>query len=234
MHIDKMEKPADDTFYHIYNRGVEKRNIFKEGRDQERFIASLDIFNNQKPTKNDFREAELERVKSNFTQVAGDNRLVSLVAYVLMPNHFHLILKSKTDGGITEFMRKLGTGYTNYFNKKHARVGPLFQGKFKSIVIDGDEYFNYLLHYIHLNPLDTTTLSWRSGAINDPMQAMKYLNDYPWSSYHFYTNRVKSNFTHLDVEEITSLGIDPEDYGRDLVDWLSSENLEDIKKLTLE
>ena len=80
--------------------------------------------------------------------------IVEILAFVLMPNHFHLILQQKVDSGITKFMHKLGTGYTMYFNEKYSRVGHLFQGRFKAVLVEKDHHFLYLPHYIHLNPLD--------------------------------------------------------------------------------
>jgi putative transposase len=88
--------------------------------------------------------------------------IVSIGAYCLMPNHFHLLLTSETDIGISEFMRKLTTGYTMYFNKRNDRTGALFQGTFKSKHADSDEYLKYLFSYIHLNPREVQGFDYKS------------------------------------------------------------------------
>ncbi len=110
-----------------------------------------------------------------------------------MPNHYHLLLRQQADGGITEFMRKLGGGYVNYFNLKHQRVGPLFQGKFKSVLIDDEAQFTYIPFYIHLNPLDLFVKDWREKGIGDSKKAIGFLNNYKWSSHSDYVG--KSDFS---------------------------------------
>ncbi len=152
---------------------------------------------------------------------------MQILAYCLMPNHYHLVLKSLTENGITEFMRKLGTGYTNYFNKKNKRVGGLFQGKFKAKAVEDDEYLQYLIHYIHFNPLDIE-------------HSMKFLKDYPWSSYQECLNCSKSYFEQLDDTDIVDwptlvdLGITKKDCLHDSLEWLNPENLEAISDLIIE
>src|SRR3989338_5554876 len=114
-------KPTIDTIYHIYNRGVEKRTTFINNRDRLRFINSLYFFNYTFPS---IKQSE---VGLPIPENDGREPLVELMAFCLMPNHYHLMLRDLTENGITEFMRKLGTGYTNYFNLRYQRVGALFQ-----------------------------------------------------------------------------------------------------------
>jgi putative transposase len=94
-----------------------------------------------------------------------------------MPNHFHLLLRQKKEKGISRFMQKVGTGYSMYFNKKHERVGGLFQGKFKAVHINEEAHFLHLPHYIHTNPLK---LNYRGRTSVD------FLSDYKWSSFPDY------------------------------------------------
>lgn len=147
---------ATDYYYHIYNRGVDKRDIFKNKRDVDRFIFSMEVFQYEVPVrslKDTFsgvrHPEEVEKFKNN----SNNKKLVSIVEYCLNPNHFHMILKQEVDGGISEFMKRLGGGYTNYFNKKYKRGGALFQGKFKSSLVENDNYLNLILSYVMWNYL---------------------------------------------------------------------------------
>ena len=118
--------------------------------------------------------------------------MIELMTFCLMPNHFHLMVRQKVENGITEFMRKLGTGYTNYFNQKYERVGTLFQGKFKAAHVQEEPHFLYLPYYIHLNPLDLYEAGWREQRVGDTDKALAFLDSYRWSSYLDYIG--KKNF----------------------------------------
>lgn len=137
-------------YYHIYNRGVDKRDIFKNKKDMYRFIESMLGFNKIEvigSLKN------LRKLKKNQTvpKALSGEPLVSIVAYCLNPNHFHFILKQSVDGGIAKFMQKLQAGYTYYFNVKESRSGSLFQGTFKSQRISNENYFNKIIGYVNKN-----------------------------------------------------------------------------------
>ncbi|MBI2056226.1 MAG: transposase [Candidatus Sungbacteria bacterium] len=172
---------ADDHIYHIYNRGVEKRDIFLSEKDYLRFILNLYEFNSKAPALNlgyQFNRTPIEvRLQYPRKEV-----LVEILAFCLMPNHYHLMVRQVIDQGITLFMRKLGTGYTNYFNTNYNRVGPLFQGKFKAILLEDEAHFIHLPHYIHLNPLDLTMPEWRNHNVTDFDKATMLLKNYRWSS----------------------------------------------------
>ncbi|MDI6778221.1 MAG: transposase, partial [Patescibacteria group bacterium] len=131
-------------YYHVYNRGVEKIDVFREEKDFRRFLKSLAEFNTSEPAY------KIDRANRKGLNV--DKRpYVEIIAYCLNPNHFHLLLKQAAESGISEFMRKIGTGYTMYFNKKYERTGALFQGKFKYSRVKTNEYLLYLSAYINLN-----------------------------------------------------------------------------------
>lgn len=132
--------------YHIYNRGVDKRNIVMEPDDSRRFMRSVKVFNTIEPVGS-LREIETE-LSSGST--AG-KPLVDIIAYCLNPNHFHFILRQRVDGGISEFMKRLSGGYTWYFNNKYKRSGSLFQGRYKSLHVDTNEYLLQLSVYVNLN-----------------------------------------------------------------------------------
>lgn len=111
--------------------------------------------------------------------------LVDILAFCLMDNHFHLLLRQRKERGIVTFMQKLGTGYTNYFNKKYTRVGSLFQGRFKAVLLEKESHFLYLPFYIHANPLAVLAPSERAN----PEKALQFLASYRWSSYPDYIGK---------------------------------------------
>ena len=137
-------------YYHIYNRGVDKRDIFMNKADLDRFVLSVKEFNTIDPIGSikDLMSSDVQRPERDKLQP-----LVSIVCYCFNPNHFHFILKQEVDGGISEFFKRLLGGYTKYFNIIHNRSGALFQGRFKSNLIDDDAYFLKIRPYVHLNYL---------------------------------------------------------------------------------
>lgn len=135
-----------DHSYHCYNRGVERRKIFLDAQDYgvflnrlKRLLANPDELKDEEPGRDRLRSFHGE---------------IELVAYCLMPNHYHLLLKQVNETALAEFMRSLSTSYTMYFNKRYQRVGPLFQGRYKARLVDTDAYDLHLSRYIHLNPID--------------------------------------------------------------------------------
>jgi REP element-mobilizing transposase RayT len=131
--------------YHVFNRGVDKRVIFQDKQDYLRFYQTLDIFNTVEPAVN-FRLAKTHQ-KSN----AVREKLVDIEAYSLLPNHYHLLLKQLRDGGLSEFMLRIATGYTSYFNDKNDRTGSLFQGTYKRVHVSSSEQYQYLFAYVNEN-----------------------------------------------------------------------------------
>lgn len=136
-----------NEYYHVYNRGTEKRSIFIDKNDIFRFLDSLRQFNVQEPIgsiyENSFRHDK---------QSIDDKPMVEIISYCLNPNHFHLLLQQKTDEGIPRLMQRLGTGYTKYFNTRYKRSGALFQGVFKATHVTDNDYLLHLSVYINLNP----------------------------------------------------------------------------------
>ena len=169
--------------YHVFNRGVEKRTIFTDRREYNHFINLIDYyrFSNvpirfsqyQLRSKND-RSTLFTKIKSS-----GLAR-VEVFAYCLMPNHFHFILKQVRDGGISSFMSDICNSHSRYFNIKHSRVGPLFQGPFKAIRVETEDQLIHLSRYVHLNPTSAFLIDEES------------LDGYPWSSLPEYlTSRIR-------------------------------------------
>ena len=142
-------KFATREFYHIYNRGVDKRDIFMDANDLARFFVCMSIFNVKDPVGSVY-EYSREKVKFG-SRAPKSEKLVNFIAYCLNQNHYHFVLEPLTNDGIQKFMHKLSTGYTNYFNEKYKRSGSLFQGKYKAVHINSDNYLLHLSVYVNLN-----------------------------------------------------------------------------------
>ena len=134
-------------YYHVFNRGIEKKIIFHDSQDIKYFLNRLNDFNNTNPIGG-IKEQKLIKNKE-FRSKASE--LVKVVAFCLLPNHFHLILKQVSENGVTKFMQRVGTGYAKYYNKKYERNGFLFQGKFKATRLNGDYSLQLLSVYVNLN-----------------------------------------------------------------------------------
>ncbi|MEK7576888.1 MAG: transposase [Patescibacteria group bacterium] len=133
-------------FYHVYNRGVDKREVFDSVYDLQRFLQSMVEFNTREPIGS-LHLNSFDAVKRG----CRSEPLVDIISYCLNSNHYHFILKQCVENGISEFMKRLGGGYTKYFNHRNRRSGVLFQGKYKSIHIVTNEYLLYLSAYVNLN-----------------------------------------------------------------------------------
>jgi putative transposase len=222
----------NNEIYHVYNRGVEKRDIFLDDGDRLRFIHDMFEFNNTEPAK-DFinkREGEAE-LGSSASRVV----LVEILSFFLMPNHFNLIFRQKIENGITKFMHKLGSGYTNYFNLKYDRSGHLFQGSFKAIHVTKDTHLSYLPHYIHLNPLDLSMPEWRDQKISDPNKALEFLKLYKWSSFSDYIGEKKYPYVvKPDFILETYFEGKSENYYRAMEKWIGDFDLLELGSAMLE
>jgi putative transposase len=171
---------SSEEYFHVYNRGANKINVFNDHKDYERFIESLYLFNcGDRIVLRDISKGKRFLHKR-------DKTMIDIGAYCLMPNHFHLLIKIKNKGGISAFMHKLLAAYTLYFNKKHKRDGVLFQGSFKAAHVTNDEYLKYLFAYIHLNPIKIIDPFWREKGIDNLSLAKKFLSSYRYSSYTDY------------------------------------------------
>lgn len=169
-----------DEYYHVYNRGNSKQNIYRHESDYQRFQQLLHLSNGVEP----FKIREL-RDQSAYEIQVGE-RLVAIAAYCLMPNHFHILLKPLVETGVSLFMKKLSTGYSMYFNQKYERTGGLFEGRFKAQYVESDQHLKYLLSYIHLNPVKLIQPDWKERGIADARKAHHYLSGYSFSSHTDY------------------------------------------------
>lgn len=173
--------------FHIIQRGVEQRDIFLKSQDYSRFILSLEFLNSTSPKNlwnflvgsdptGEFKvRIQQERNKPK-------RRIVDILSFVLMPNHYHLILREIAQGGISFFMQKLG-GYSSYFNKQYRRVGPLFQSRYKVVPLKDNDQLSVLFAYVHTNPIALIEPGWKEREVRNPEKAIEYLQNYKWSSY---------------------------------------------------
>jgi len=221
-------------YYHVYNRGVEKRDIFMDEKDYFRFIHDLYEFNDRNHVLNlNFRFKSNYGAPSSIVLEKKKERelLVEIICFCLMPNHFHLILKQLIDGGISLFMQKLA-GYVYYFNLKYQRIGPLFQGKFKAIEIDNENYLLHLSRYIHLNPLELIEPDWKEKGIRNWQKAIKFLESYRWSSYLDYLG-IKNFPSLIQRDLINNYFKNPADYKNFIINFLPKD-FNKIKDLLIE
>jgi putative transposase len=173
--------------FHVLNRGVDKRQIFMDEEDRFRFIHDLFEFNDTNPAGliyYNFRKSPSQSLDVGRPEIGTSRELlVHIHSFTMMNNHYHLLLSPVVENGIPLFMKKLGGGYTKYFNEKHKRSGALFQGKYKKVHINNERHFTYIPYYIHFNPLDFHAPEWRERNIPDTRSASHFLKSYRWSSH---------------------------------------------------
>lgn len=188
---------ANGEFYHIYNRGLEKKDIFYQPRDYSHFIKTFFYYqiDDPKPRFSNYRRSQLFPIDSS-------KKIVNIICYCLMPNHFHLLVKQLKDGGVSEFMRRFILSYIKYINLKYNHQGPLLNGPFRAVRMETDEQLVHISRYIHLNPLVSLLV--------------KDLNFYSWSSYKTYIG-LEDNPT-IAKEEILTFFKSPDDYRQFVLD----------------
>jgi putative transposase len=199
--------------YHIIQRGIEDKPLFLDENDYYRGIFSLYEFNNANPVEIRERRAARRRLKDlvahggpspvslieiEEAEKKRRNLFVEILAFCLMPNHLHLILRQIRDNGISEFMKKLG-GYVSYFNLKYKRKGHLFQDKFKAVHIKDDEQLKTAFVYVHANPVSLVEPGWKEKGIKDLAKTKEFIENYKWSSYADYIGG--KNFPSLTSRE---------------------------------
>lgn len=227
--------------YHVFNRGVEKRQVFKDDNDRWRFLQGLFLFNDERATANLLWQMERDRgrvtfgVLKEFFAKEKRNRepLARIMADCLMPNHFHLLVEETRDGGISKFMHKLGTGYAEYFNHKHERVGGLFQGRFKAVPIDDENYLKYLLVYINvINPAEIIEPKFKETGMRDKKKIIGFVRNYPWSTHQEYLGTRESII--IDKGLLGEFFPDGRKYHQFVEDVLGGKKWKEAKDLFLE
>ena len=213
----------NDQVYHIFNRGIERRNTFKNKIDYQRALDLIKFYQHQEiPIRYSQIIRQPENIRNQILdKVYKSDKIVDILAFCLMPNHFHFLLKQKSEKGITNFISNFANAYTKYFNTKNKRDGPLFQGTFKAVLVETDEQLIHLSRYIHLNPVVSSLIEESS------------LNFYNWSSYPEYLDLSEIEITEKFL--ILNMFQSKKEYQGFITDQIEyGKKLELIKHLTLE
>lgn len=194
---------VNDHYYHIFSRSIAKYNIFNDSDDFGRFLELINLY----------RYIEFKHKYSKFNILTDEQKLlieiglkrfsevdVEIVAYCVMPSHFHLILKQVRNNGVSNFMSKILNSYSRYFNIKHHRSGPLWSGRFKNVLVESDEQMLHLTRYVHLNPSS-------AGLLDNPF-------NWPWSSLSEYMGKSDGSICQFD----TIIDMVPKDYKKFVLD----------------
>ena len=219
-------------FFHIYNRGNSKQPIFLDDEDRDRFTKLLFIHNTKKSIR--FRD-HIINAKINAWDLDKGDSIISIGAWVLMPNHFHLyltpvsfpipemgkILKNNRTEAISIFMNKLCVSYSKYFNKKYNRTGSLFEGRFKSVHINDDVQAKYLFSYIHLNPIKLIQKDWKEVGVRSKEEALKFLSQYKWGSYLDYKGVKRKENKILNRESFVNYFPDTISFDKEIMEWIN-------------
>jgi len=235
--------------YHVVSRGNNQQDIFFGNRDYFRFLQDLFEFNDEDSIVSTYRsiltnpsgsdpdglEVMVPERRNKHNRSKKRKMLVEILAFCLMPNHFHLLLRQVRDKGISLFMKKVKGGYAAYVNKKYERSGSLFQSHFKAVDIENDYQLNTIFSYIHTNPCQLVAPEWKTMGLKNEKMALGKLNSYRWSSYFDYIGR--KNFPSLTNRELfTELYGGGKGCERAVKDWIrhKSDCYEDIKQWILE
>jgi putative transposase len=190
-------KLANNEIYHVINRGIADLPIFLDIDDYYRCIFSLYGFNDDRPVEIRRERDQKKDLGGRQTSAETGKRdfFVEILAFSLMPNHIHLLLRQLKDDGISKFMKKVGTGYAKYFNGKYKKIGHLFQGKFRAVHIENDTQLKAIFVYIHTNPVSLVKPNWKKEKTKDSKNTIDFTENYKWSSYGDYIG--KKNFPSL-------------------------------------
>ena len=212
---------VNDAYYHIFSRSIAKFIVFN---DQDEFDRLYQLITLCRHANFNYRYSRfLELTQQNQAEILEDlkkqnNFLVHIIAYCFMPTHVHLVLKQTKDGGITKFMARILNGYSKYFNTKHKRTGPLWSGRFKSVMVSHDEQLLHLTRYLHLNPTS-------AGLADRP-------EGWPYSSYEEY---ISDNISPRICKFGNIIDMSKKEYGRFTKDHKGFQrDLSIIKYMTID
>ena len=212
---------AQNEYYHIYNRGVNKRKIFLSPQHYRRAVETLQfyLFTNHKIRFSYYSRLGNEAKQKYFNDLSDTN--ISLLSYVLMPNHFHLLVTQTGENGISNYLRLFENSYTRYFNTATKRIGPLLQGAFKAVRIETNDQLLHITRYIHLNPYSSNVVS-----------SMEELEKYPWSSYRSYLEEDKNHLIDTDIISSQFQNLSYKNFVSEQGEY--QRELDEIKHLTFE
>lgn len=223
--MTRLIKFTPGEYFHIYNRGTNKMNIFNNNLDYLRFQKLLFLVNSKKTLKYSDIETNQRSPSRTWTQERGET-LVDIGVYCLMPNHFHILIKSKNEKDTSLFLQRLLTSHSKYFNKKNNRSGSLFQGKSKSKHITGDNYLKYIFSYIHLNPVKIINKNWRESENVKTKEIINYLENFKYSSFIDYSNEIKRKESCiLNKSGFPNYFLSSELFKEEIFDWLKINNI---------
>lgn len=174
---------------HVCNRGIDKGSVFRGVADYKRFIEGLYRFNNKGGALR-FQGTDF------FAEPPIQEPIVDILLWSLLPNHYHLLLHERVDGGVIDFVKRIGNGYTKYINMKYERSGYLFQNKAKMVGIKNNSQFVYIPFYVALNPLDLFDKNWRTNGAANPKKAIAFLMSYQWSNLKHNAHSIYSCITN--------------------------------------
>lgn len=217
----KDKKHIPGSYYHIYNRGNSKQKIFLDKEDYERFLNLLFLCNSKKRFKlKDIFNSQDKRIYS----YEKEKNLVNVCAYVLMPNHYHIMISlpsGSTGGEVSDYMKKISVGYSAYFNFKYNRTGSLFEGRYKSTIVDNDEYLKYLFAYIHLNPVKLVQSDWKDVGIKNIAKAKEFLSKFNYSSLRDWVGHEREQSVILHKESLFKIIDKSIDLEKEIYFWLN-------------
>ena len=223
----------ENGYYHLYNRGVEKRNIFLDDQDYIVFLHLLKYYLSPPDPNNEHPFANLSLTGFNPVRLRPMQTLfgeIDLLGYCLMPNHYHLLVRQITRDGITQLTRKISTTYSMYFNRRYKRVGHLFQGIFRAALIQDDSYLLHLSRYIHLNPSPVTAVTGFNPVTYSYSSYQYYLGtkNASWVKPKFILDYFQSNINSPFLpKQINSYQKFVEEYLEDSIKYLGPLILED-------
>ncbi len=179
----------EGEFYHVYHRGVDKRVIFVDDLDRRRMYWMMYLLNDW--TFDSTRSNWIDRyskmsVQTDIPEIDKRKRMVDIASFNLLGNHFHMLLRAKSDDSISRFMHRLQVSHSKYFNVRHERSGALMDSRFGAVHIKSDAQLLHVPLYIHLNSLDVYGLPWRDGGISNWDEAQKLMDSHKYSSHHVY------------------------------------------------
>ena len=195
---------ALNEWYHLYTQGIDKRDVFLDEDDFRHFQELLYLANSNKPINFELiRDRKI--LHEDIFALPRPETLVAIGSYCLMKNHPHFVVQEKKENGITAFMRKLGTAYTMYFNRKYKRIGNLMVKPFRSKHIDNDTYLRRVVQYIHLNPAEIFEFGWKNGKVHNMQALERRLLGYIFSSLSDYFGNSRPERNIIDREVYSSI-----------------------------
>jgi putative transposase len=222
----RKSKLANNEIYHVINRGIGDLPIFLSIDDYYRCIFSLYGFNDDKPVEIRRERDQKKSFGGRLTSAETIKRdfFVEIMAFSLMPNHIHLLLRQLKEDGISKFMKKFGTGYAKYFNGKYKKMGHVFQGKFKAVHIENDAQLKVIFVYIHTNPVSLVDLNWKTKKVKNCKNTIEFIENYKWSSYGDYIG--KKHFPSLTNRKFLLEIMDGKTGCQEVVnDWVKNRKL---------